>query len=418
VKGLDYYWQRRKVVKRAIRNLGGWATKEPFRPKGKRGEKVIIFVCQNVRARTFNIAFPLRTREKVRTILLSTVFEYDFQKKAFDEIHVFFNYDQLLKKVAKLADKYEVLAVIGATEPIKQSRVLLDMERRWPVLIDQFDSFWSSTHFAGIDPNKDEEYRHVLPEIEEEKYCFQKADGIIARSGELPLLFKELGLSIPTLLYEDGCNDIYFQPLKPSSRQGEWSAVYPGIFYPMHLDPKIYGSAQLVPMGPLFAAEKIHFHLYPSPIHDYQYPEYEAEAARNPYFHIHPSVNFDQVQKEISQYDFGWYANNFLAYGFTSETYRRFAVSTKFCTYLEAGLPVISNRQHLRGVETIEKTGCGILVEDDAPVGLAKLLEGRNIEELRQGVARAREEMNVNQRGGELLRFIESVSRIKVGGVT
>lgn len=411
MKSLPYYWDRRNVVRRTAKNLLKWGLHEPFRSKGKKGEKAIVFVCQNARARIFNIAYPLRHNEDIRTILFSKVFEYEFQARAFDEVHFFLNYSDLEKKIASLAGRYELLAAIGSTEPIRQSRVLIDMHRNWPAMIDQFDSYWSHTYFAGIDIYKDKQCKDIILEVEEEKYCFKNADGVIARTGELPLLFKEVAVQVPTLLFEDGCNSIYFQKIIPREgpKNREWAVVYPGIFYPMSFDSTLYGSAQLVPFGKIFDGEKIHFHLYPSPIHDYQYPEYEAEAARNPYFHIHPSVDFDKVHREISQYDFGWFANNYHQYGFTSEVYRKYAVATKICTYLEAGLPFISNGQNLRSSDLIQKTGCGILVDADAPRGMREIIEGRNLSVLLDGVKRARKGMDVNRKSGELINFINDV---------
>jgi hypothetical protein len=411
MKSLQYYWDRRNVVQRTAKNLLKWGFREPLRPRGKKGEKAIVFVCQNARARIFNIAYPLRHTENIRTILLSKVFEYGFQARAFDEIHFFRNYSDLEKKIARLDRRYELLAAIGTTEPIRQSRVLIDMRADWPTMIDQFDSYWSTTHFAGMNIYKDERCKHIISEVEEEEYCFRKADGVIARTGELPLLFKELAVPTPTMLFEDGCNSIYFQNMisRPGSKNRQWSVVYPGIFYPMSLDPKLHGSNQLVPFGKLFKDEKIHFHLYPSPIHDYQYPQYEAEAASNPYFHIHASVDFDKVHTEISQYDFGWFANNYHQYGFTSEVYRKYAVATKICTYLEAGLPFISNGQNQRSADLIQKTGCGILVDDYAPKGLRETITNTNLSALLDGVKKAREEMDVNRKSGELMDFINDI---------
>lgn len=410
MKGYRYYWDRRKVVKRTAKNLLEWILREPFRSKGKTGDLAIIFVCQNARARIFNVAHPLRKNENVRTILFSQVFEYKYQSKAFDNIYLYRDYADLENKIKRLADRYNILAAVGSTEPIRQSRILIDMARKWPVLIDQFDSYWSSFHFAGIDVDRDKKFAHMAEEIKEEKYCFSKAEGVIARTGELPLLFQQEKVPTQTLLYEDGCDSDCFQPIRQVAgpKNKEWSVVYPGIFYPMTFDPQVYASAQLVPLGKLFAREKIHFHLYPSPIHDYQYPEYLKEAARNPYFHMHPSVDFSKIQKEISEYDFGWYANNYLKYGFTSEIYRKYAVATKVCTYLEAGLPVISNGLHLRSADIIRKNGCGLLVDVEAPKGLRSILEKQDLPALLEGVRKARAKMDVNKRSGELFSFIKA----------
>jgi hypothetical protein len=413
LKGVSYYWERRKVVKRGMRNWLAWALREPFRPKGRPDETVIVFVRLNARARAFNLGYILRKNEGIRTILLTKVFDYDFQREAFNEIHLFFNYKDLREKVARLARRYNLLAVVGSTQPARQTRILIEMPRDWPVLIDQYDSLWALSYFSGMDLAEARGVgAGVSPEeVAEEEYCFRHAEGVIVRSGELQVLFKEQDVMTPNYLFEDSCNSRYFQPVTPRNgpKEGEWSVVYPGIFYPMSFDSRIAGDTQLVPLGKLFAEERIHFHLYPSPHHNYQYPEYEAEAARNPYFHLHQAVDFDKVHREIGKYDFGWYANDYSKWALFSEVYRQHTLSIKFYTFLEAGLSVITNGLHVRSERIVQRMGAGIVVGTDAPKGLRQVIEKQNLPELIQGVERARAELDINRRSGELLAFIKEV---------
>jgi len=412
-KQSSYYWQRRKVIKHVIKNWLIWALHKPRLSHGKPGDTTVIFVRLNARARIFNLGYILRQHEGIRTILLTQVFDYKFHHEAFDEIYPFFNYNDLKNKVTKLARRYDILAVIGSAQPAMQTRVLLEMPRSWPVLIDQYDSYWSKYYFSGenLGHIKRDHAAYTFEEVTEEKYCYQKADGIIVRSGDLVVLINEHGIKTPYLLLEDGCNTHFFQSMMPQNgpKGTEWSIVYPGITAPMSADSQMEGDIQLVPLGKSFANEKIHFHIYPSPHHNYQYPEYKAEMSRNPFFHIHESVGFSEIHQEIVKYDFGWHANQYTKHEHFSDVIGQHALGIKFFTFLESGLPIIVNKVLARGERMVREMNTGIVVDNDAPKGLREVIEKKNVAELIQGVDRARNELSVNNKSKELLDFIVDV---------
>ena len=414
MKNLKYYLDRRKIIFRVTKNWLARTLHEPFRSKGNPEKSVIIFVRQNARSRIFNHGDILRRDDGIRTILLTKFFDYKFQRQAFDEIYTFLNKANLQKKVKQLAERYNLIAVVGSTQPAGVTRVLIDMPRNWPVLVDQLDSYWAASYFASKTDNTiPQKFVKLKAEIAEEQYIFRRADGVIMRSGELLVLFKEQGIDTPYVFIEDGCNPRYFQPLKQynSHKDEDWSIAYAGIFHPMSFDSRSYGDTQFVPFGKIFSQEKIHFHLYPSPHHNYQYPEYHAEASRNPYFHIHPSVDFGKIHSEISKYDFGWFALDASKCFADSEVLRQHAISAKLFTYFEAGLPVITNNDHARRAQIVDQTGAGFIVSSHVPKGIRAAIEQQDMNALIQGVAQARMELDVNSRSEELLTFIKDIRK-------
>jgi hypothetical protein len=411
LKKIKYYFSRRKVVFRVLKNWLSSYLQEPWRSKGTTQEPVIVCVRLNARTRMFNYGWTLRHKHKIRTILVTQVFEYGFQKQAFDEIKIFFSYTHLEKIIVEIAKKYQVLAIIGSLQPAAQTLHLLNMKRSWPVFIDHYDSYWSLFHFSKLSIEGPEPTGNFsMEEIEAEKYCYTNADGVLARSGSLVKLFQEKNINTPIRLFEDRCNKKFFQPIWLGSgpKGKEWSVVYPGIFYPMHFDKRLFGDIQFVPLGKLFAKEKIHFHLYPSPHHNYLYSEYEAEAARNPYFHIHPTVDFDNIHQEISKYDFGWQAHDFSKAAFFSETSKQFELSIKFYSFLEAGLPIIVNELLERGKKIIKDTGAGLCIGNNAPQGLREIIENSDVATIRKNVEHARQVLEIDQISDELFGFLNN----------
>ena len=140
-----------------------------------------------------------------------------------------------------------------------------------------------------------------------------------------------------------------------------------GAMVPMSYNSRPQGVNQFVPQGKVFAQERIHFHLYPSPHHTCQYPEYKAEAARNPYFHIYAPVSFDKIHRELSKYDFGWLAVDSHKFIFWSKTYNLHVICNKQFTNLEAGSPTISNSYSARISEITQMTGSGIVMDNQSP---------------------------------------------------
>jgi len=410
-----YLWERRKVIRRALRNLAAHALREPLRPRIPAGEEVVVVVCLNARGRTFNLGDMIRRYHGVRTILVTRIFDYAFQRQAFDEIRVFLRPGQLLRILDRIGRRHRVLAAIGSTQPAWQSRVLIDMPRRFPVLVDQYDSIWAIQRFARLGSSEMTGISagYAGDEVREEEYCVRRADGLLMRLLTMRDLYDEAGIESPKISIPDGVNPRFCQPIlhRSGSRGPEWSVVFAGIFYPMHFDPRRFGENQLVPLGPLFERERVHFHMYPTPHHDYAYPEYEAEAARNPYFHLHDSVSFGRVHREISQYDFGWLAMDFRNNMYYTERVRRDTGSIRFMTFLEAGLPVLVSDQTPGQARMVRETGGGIVLEDPTPRGLADLFRRADMEALLRGVERARAELSIERLSAPLIEFIRTVRR-------
>ncbi|MGH9362550.1 MAG: hypothetical protein ACRD2T_11600, partial [Thermoanaerobaculia bacterium] len=420
MKSWRYYWERRKVVARGLKNWLRAAACEPWRPGVARGEPAIVFVALSARARPFNHADSLRRRHGIKTVLLTKLLDYEFQRQAFDEIRLFRGADDLRRQVERLGRRLRILAVISTNQPSWQTRALIDEPRGWPVIFDPYDSLWMLRACArSSDSARREIARLYSPgEEESEEECFRRADGVLLRVPYLDVLLRERGIGTPRMLFEDACNPRFHQPIRPrrGPKRGEWSVVYPGIFYPSTADPGTTADAQMAPLGRLFAEERIHLHLYPSPHHEYLYPDYRAEARRNPYFHLHPAVGFSRVHQVVARHDFGWYANDFSKTVFYSPESSRSCLSNKFYTYFEAGIPVLATRVSEYGVRLVEETGGGIAVEPGAPRGLGKLLDAADLGALLRGVERARERFDIHAKTDAFLPFLEGLSTGGLGG--
>jgi glycosyltransferase involved in cell wall biosynthesis len=118
---------------------------------------------------------------------------------------------------------------------------------------------------------------------------------------------------------------------KLSSEDGEIHVVYEGGLGSAGVPHRYY-----LPVFRELIAARIHVHMYPS----FQNPEYEREAAGNPYLHYYAPVSPERIVFEMTRYDFG-----IVPFVVTPENERHLhsAMPNKLFEYLAAGLPVIAN---------------------------------------------------------------------------
>lgn len=117
---------------------------------------------------------------------------------------------------------------------------------------------------------------------------------------------------------------------------------------------------------------------------------------------LEPPVPPDQLVSTAAQADIGIFLLS------NSTTHARFAMPNKIFEYIQAGLMVItSDLPEIRRM--IEAAGCGLLLSDDSPEGIATCLAGLDAARIdackRAALARA-QDLNFEAEGGKLLALV------------
>jgi hypothetical protein len=256
---------------------------------------------------------------------------------------------------------------------------------RCPAIYDAYD-------FAGIKQGIDA----LNPrEREAERFCLENADGIVHKGPDLEIdFYRNAGYKIkaPALQFQDYCIEEFIvkDPLpKLSDRDGETHIVYTGNVLSMNLPKRRYGFAQFGELAEIFANQKIHFHIYPNPYQLGDFSWYEVFAQKTPYFHIHDSLPIGELNKEISQYDYGAWIHFREGTMHTHEAFST-AIGNKLFTYLEAGLPIIINDELAYGCELLNQYGIGIVLSKPDLKNFNRILEKVDYENLRHNVEKAK----------------------------
>ncbi|TAJ92417.1 MAG: hypothetical protein EPO31_12500 [Gammaproteobacteria bacterium] len=405
-----YLGERRRVIFRLLKHHALWFFAEAFGNRARADLPTVIFVRRSARSRIYNHAASLATCG-FQSLLVAQAFDYPYHREMFPGIYPWYKASSIPAILRKLIAKHKVIAIVSSLQPSAQTLEILKEKWPAPVFIDHHDSAWSQVYFQPDGTQNhggDSDPWLSAEEVEKEKYCFTHVDGVIARSNELVELFQANSVTTPTEVFEDCCAAEYFEPIASGSgpRREEWAIAYAGMVFPMDHDPR-FAFPQFVNLASIFARERIHFHIYPGQHHEYLYPEYDAEAGVNPYFHMHRSVDFGAIRKELARYDFGLVGFNPPSdYRLFSPVHFRHILHAKFHTYLEAGLPIIVSRIFAHEADIIRKYQAGFVVDQSDPAGLRKLIESADIAVLRRNVAVLRNDFLAERQGARLRDFL------------
>lgn len=322
----------------------------------------ILFITYNARIRECKLAYAAGLCGYKVTLITHKYNLIDIDDNYFFEYHLVNNPWQCLQLIKEIKPS-AIHLFVGYTNLrlmpiIKFSDV--------PIVYDPYDCV------KGMFNTK---YKQPWLEVIAEKWCFEKADHLCARSLEPLYLKRKFKYKMPPSTYFP---DYCWKPLMKRDRKTigddeELHVVYAGGICPEDRFPKeVFGFAQYLDVGRALAKQKIHLHLYSAnPIKKENYKSYYSlyykEAENNPYFHIHEPVPHSQLMEELSKYDaglhiFGAGINQNDGYAI-SRAKADYSSAAKLFDYLEIGLPVlIHDGFHQKGI--IHHYGCVINISN------------------------------------------------------
>lgn len=246
--------------------------------------------------------------------------------------------------------------------------------------------------------------------LEEERFCLEKADGVCNRGYELNYLSQKCGYRFEgkTIQFIDYCKD---EDIEQEYQYDEetLSICFAG---DMVTEKKYPDSslACILEFAEKCAEAQCHLHIYPATWSEELYKEYIELGKANKYFHFHHPVPYEQLSKELSQYDYG---TNPIKEGFLQKEINGcfikekfiYAMTNHFFDYLDAGIPIISAWPVLlaecfesKGVLipwTIEKYNFDLLRKDKR--------------KYRKAVEKVQKELQVKSHVHKLIEFYDSL---------
>jgi glycosyltransferase involved in cell wall biosynthesis len=257
----------------------------------------------------------------------------------------------------------------------------------------------------------------IKQDVPVEKFCFENADGVVARSLENRAAIRDYHFNVkaPRVFVPDYCDDEnWISPQDAVVRERRPLSegihlVYAGGVAPKSAPRAFYGFIHFHPEIEAITAQGMHLHIYPAGEWD-SLQEYREIAASNPFFHFHRPVAQSELPKTLAQYHFGMIPI-FRKEGVTLHPYKMtYATSLKFFNFLEAGLPVIcSDDLRYQGWLT-RHYRLGLTIKRAELSDLRRRLEGLDYPGLVQKVTEAREKFalsrHIQRLHGHYLQFV------------
>lgn len=268
-------------------------------------------------------------------------------------------------------------------------------------------------------------------EIKAERFCFENCDGLIHKGNPDEINYingRMLGSDIKfpkfQLSFFPYASKEFIKPFnknKISKKDGGTHIVYVGSMGSVGPIGGAYVFDNIEP----FVKQGIHVHLYtrPNSVSKEQVKEFFSEDSlftrkykeilNSKYFHLHEPVEPDELGKEISKYDFGiWPAPEKKEY----DTEPDMSLGNKLSSYIEAGIPFLSNKIN----KFINKVGedLGIVIEYDLKNKkeidkIGNLLKKIDKKQLEKNIKNARANFIMEKHIDKFEKFIIDVANSK-----
>jgi len=379
--------------------------------------KTIVFLRRNPYPRLYNHALALK-KSKYRTILVCRHFDEKITgilRDVFDEIFCYQPPILYLKRYGfaqksndlPLIHNFKVLMTDNILGPIfekmshgiKFLNILKNInadaynccstDEFTEVALKEFDKpvimdLHNGSIMHGIENLPREHYIR-------DKYCFEHINGIIHRGpdSEMSYYMKHgYNIKCPLLNYFDYCNKNFFvkkEQKKLSAENSEYHLVNIG---------SGMQSPYIPPMLKRIFKQKIHMHIYLVPYSTVWnvYKIYHKMAKIEKYFHLHSAVPFDQVQQEISKYDFGAIIRPpEVMDRITPEALKISVRSYRQYNFFEAGLPIIISDRLEYFSKIIQENEIGFSICNNDIDNLFNIIKKHDYDKLRKNVIKFRE---------------------------
>ncbi|MDD2733782.1 MAG: SPASM domain-containing protein [Desulfuromonadaceae bacterium] len=306
---------------------------------------IIVLVADQVWPRICKIGYGLKANGWDVVLLHRDPLIISNQMECFDLTHQYCSADDALFIASNyMPIAYHVFSCWNFDVAIK-----LIESNIGAVVFDNYDVLSGNLHDDFVATN---DYQNLL---EEEKYCYQKANGICSKTLGLRHLLKggryQLGRNI--IFFQDYCWNF---PITNGGLEIT-DQKHPHIVYAGNLAVEKLSSSTtfrdnwyFLELAKELASAKIFFDIYTVPLCGYEddfeniFSDYLELACKTPFFTIHRPVPADRLIKLLSQYDLGL-LSNWQEYrendSVRTAKSARYLTSNKAFDYIDAGLGII-----------------------------------------------------------------------------
>mgnify|MGYP004625505697 CR=1 FL=1 len=307
----------------------------------KYDENKIVFVVGNVAPRVIKMLEALGNKGyKIKVLFYPNVLKNNIFTERIVHLSDDYTWCESIEEVMYhiISSNSKVVHIFSHAAISYMSCILLNQKALFPKLVfEQYDII-NSMYIQTYTSKKN---------FEDERYCLEHAEWICCRGNEQEFLIQKMHYKIRgnIIKFFDYCQDRMMTKEKQYNKK-ELSLCYAGGIASEREWPGA-SYACFLEFAEICEKNKCHFHVYPSRWDENRFADYIELDGKSEYFHFHKPVSFEQLRKELSQYDYGVhpiksdFINKEINGYYTKEKFI-YAATNHFYDYLDAGLPIIS----------------------------------------------------------------------------
>lgn len=400
-------------------------------------KQIVIYSATSPTAFVYKFALLLKNNNYETvffTMCNEEQFDQNFYKEAFDKIicsnfqfsksnlkkpkYLLENFPRLIKFLTALnrLNPYVVIGISGNNWQLKLAHKLFF--KKHPFVYFPYDilsHFFNSMESALKSPIAPKIY-----ELNSEKYLFENSDGILHKGSSYELepiegrVFKKINLAPLQLNFSPYCSKEFNVPInknKLSKKDKELHFVYTGFLANNPESAKIFKQ-----YFKDITSQGIHMHIYTIVGHVSKEKEREyivdffKDVEQSKYLHLHKALGAKEIVKEISQYDFALW----LSYETNEDNIESVhSVGNKISTYLEAGLPIVYNKNSVYLHKILRGYGLDLSFTNKNLKTINKRLKKMKYNHLIKKLEEARKDFDMDVNFPRLDNFLKQVVKNK-----
>jgi len=386
-------------------------------------KKQIVFVEPKPTVYVYRLARSLRLTGRYETILISfSEIDKKFFGKAYDKILIlelshklkFKNFGDLFKRILSKNGRnfFKNLKkmrpyLFQITGPDFFSLMVLHLLRNNPsTKIYYSNDLWSADQRNFFFTKE----FWIKGEIQKfcEKRCFGKVDGILDKKSLKEFELTNYKLNIPKMALPPSCLDEWtFYPKKKKDKKIH--IVLGGAPYSTWK-----GKIPFMEILNSIISQEIYFHTYGECANKKDNESFVEKSKNNKYYCFHKKTNPYNLNKEMSEYTYGILLDFHTPKNLNSNpSILKTQLTARMVNYLEAGLPIIINKQYEHMTNIIKEYGIGFYIELQDLKNLRKIIERQDYAQLQNNVKKFQQKFKLSKTIKEIEDFYEKIIRAK-----
>ncbi len=381
-------------------------------------KKQIIFVESKPTIYTYKIARTLKLTGKYETVLVCfSEVDRTFFGKAFDKFHIlewshkpnFKNFIDFFRKVfgKKGREFFNELKkmrpyVFQVTGPDLFTTIAMFSLKKSPIIYFPYDIWHADkrNYLFTKNPGVKGCFQKFFGRI-----CFKIADGILHKGQPKELELLNCKPNILDLSFLPGCLDEWICPIKKKKQSKEIHLGHAGAPWPSE-----DGAHSFSEVIKNLTLQKLHFHVFGDFANKEEKKAFFQKIKDKKYLHMHKKEKPDELNKKLSQYDYG------TVLGFYDDSLDLMAeklMAAKFFNFVETGLPIIIPKQAKFMADIVEDNEIGFSVDYQDLKNLKEIIMKQDYGKMRENMKKAQEKFKLSKRIKELEKFYEEIARSK-----